>query len=238
MFSNQGFIDISDLFHHATCPAYLIFLNFVILIFSGTKINMCLSLLMSSTSNWPEHHSSSKLWTHCLPLDCVMLSPLHQLHICSAAQWMAQMGLGTPLRTSAQECYGSVEQWQSTQPIWKLLENQTHKLDYWTNQLKPNLLTVGNSNALLLLLLQLQCWQQEFNAMEMVFAELNKSVLILKPPAEVRSQTGNKFHLSVACPFISTCTYSWFWLSVSYQNESHVLVETAGYTRRLLVLDN
>jgi len=43
--------------------------------------------------------------------------------------------------------------------------------------------------------------------MEMVFAGLNKSVLILKAPAEVRSQSGNKFHLSVACPFISTCTY-------------------------------
>lgn len=113
---------------------------------------------MSSTSNWPEHHSASKLWTHCLPLDCVKLSPLHQLHICSAAQRMAQMELGTPLRISAQECYGSVEQWQSIQPIWKLLENQTHKLDCWTNQLKPCLLTVGNSNALLLLLLQLQCW--------------------------------------------------------------------------------
>lgn len=45
MFSNQYFIDISDLFHHATCPGHLIFLNFVILIFSGTKINMYHSLL-------------------------------------------------------------------------------------------------------------------------------------------------------------------------------------------------
>jgi len=89
---------------------------------------------------------------------------------------------------------------------------------------------VGNSNALLLLL-QLKCWQQEFNAMEMVFAGLNKSVLILKPPAEIRSHTGNKFHLSVACPFISTCTYSRSWLSVSHQNEPYVLMKTAGYTR-------
>jgi len=45
MFSTQDFIDISDLFHHATCPAHLISLNFVNILFSGTKINIYHSLL-------------------------------------------------------------------------------------------------------------------------------------------------------------------------------------------------
>lgn len=189
---------------------------------------------MFNTGNWPEHHSASKLWTHCLPLDCVMLSPLHQLHIHSAAHQMAQMELDTPLRISAQECYGSLEQWQSTQPIWKLLENQTHKFSHLPDHLKPYLLAVGNSNAVLL-----QCQQPEFNTVEMAFAGLNKfAVISIEAPCKIfRSQTRNIHRLSVACPAISTCTYSLCWLSISYQNEPHVHVEMAGYTRWLLVLD-